>query len=199
MISDATRRPITVKSGPSGWIYVELPYSHERVQKIKTISGRKWDDHHHCWAIPRTIRTVERLKALFSDDQIILDAELFKKKSKPVGWQPAIRVAPGPASDILHTFTDVLVQKAYSPHTIKIYTFHTRRFLKTLKKTPTDIQPEDFKHYLQYLQTKDKAAETYSRQAIRALKALCRLALHKPPEFMDNAFPPREKNSTLPS
>ena len=196
MIPDATLRPITVTPGPSGWIFVELPYSHERVQKIKTISGRKWNDHRHCWAIPRTIRTIDRLKALFSGDQIILDPELFKKKSKPIGWQPAIRVAPGPASDLLRTFKDVLVQEAYSPHTIKIYTFHTRRFLKALKNTPTDIQPQDIKYYLQHLQTKDKAAETYTRQAIRALKALCRLALHKPPEFVHEAFPPREKNST---
>lgn len=194
-MSNHTLRPITVKPGPSGWIFVELPYSHTRLQKIKTISGRKWIENQHSWAIPRTIRTIERLKALFSGDQMVLDPTLYKKKSKPVGWQPAIRVAPGPPSDLLRTFKDILVQEAYSPHTIKIYTFHTRRFLKALKKTPNDLQPEDIKHYLHQLQTTDQAAETYARQAIRALKALCRLALNKPPEFIQNAFPPRAKHN----
>ncbi|MFT5369892.1 MAG: hypothetical protein ACI8V2_004871 [Candidatus Latescibacterota bacterium] len=192
-----TLSPITIKLGPSGWIFVELPYSTERVLKIKTITGRKWQEDLHCWAIPRTARTVERLKALFSGDQIIVDPQLFKKKTKPAGWQPAIRVSPGPPSDLVFTFTNILQQEAYSPHTIKIYTFHTRRFLKAFKKTPSDLQAEDIKAYLHQLQTHN--TQTYTNQAIRALKALCRLALHKSPEFLGRAFPPRAKNNNTPT
>lgn len=188
-------RPITIKPGPPGWILVELPYAPERVQKIKTIAGRKWQENLHCWAIPRTGRTVTRLQALFSGDQLIIAPELRVPTAKPVGWQPTIKIPPGPPSDLLHTFKEVLEQKAYSPHTIKIYTFHTRRFLKKLKKTPTDLQPEDIQTYLYHLKTQDLAAETYLNQAIRALKTLCQLALHKSPEFLQTAFPPRKKTT----
>ena len=189
-----TLRPITIKPGPSGWLFVELPYSAERVEKIKTISGRKWNDELHCWAIPRTKRTLTRLKALFSGDQMIIAPQVLKKPPKPLGWQPALRVAPGPPSDLLHTFTTILQQKAYSPHTIKIYSFHTKRLLKKIKKMPTDIQAQDIKAYLHHLQTHN--TETYTNQATRALKTLCRLALHKSPEFLHQAFPPRAKNHT---
>lgn len=188
-----TLRPITIKAGPTGWLFVELPYSPERVAKIKTISGRKWQDDQHCWAIPRTKRTIDRLKALFSGDQLSIAPQLLKKSEKPLGWQPAIRISPGPLSDLLHQFTHILQQKAYSPHTIKIYTFHTRRFFKEVKKMPTDIQVQDIQRYLHTLQNHNR--QTYTNQAIRALKTLCRLALHKSPEFLHQAFPPRAKNT----
>jgi len=185
-------RPITIKPGPSGWILVELPYSHERVEKIKTISGRKWHENDHCWAIPRTTRTIERLKALFSGDQIIVDPQVSqKKKSNPLGWQPAIQVALGPKSELINTFRTILQQKAYSPHTIKIYIFHARRLIKALNKMPADLNEEDIQNYLRQLQTHN--TENYTSQAIRALKSLCRLALHKSPDFLHNAFPPRTK------
>lgn len=188
-----TLRPITIKPGPSGWLLVELPYSPERVAKIKTISGRKWQENHHCWAIPQTARTIERLKALFSGDQLIIEPQIKQKKSKPVGWQPAIRVAPGPHHELIQTFTNILQQKAYSPHTIKIYTFHTRRFLKTFKKDLIDLQAEDLQTYLCHLQ--EHNTETYANQATRSLKTLCRLVLHKSPEFLQAAFPKRPQNT----
>lgn len=189
------RSPIRIKAGPTGWVWVELPYTPERLQKIRTIPERKWLESHHCWAIPRTKRTLERLQALFSGDQIIIDSQLKGKKQNPKGWQPAIRVAPGPATDIVRTFTHILKQKAYSPHTIKIYTFHTRRFFKKMPHTATDLQPQDIRQYLNQLEIQDNATETYLNQATRALKALCRLALHKSPEFLKTAFPSRRPKS----
>lgn len=188
-------RPITIKPGPSGWILVELPYSHERVEKIKTITGRKWHEKDHCWAIPRTKRTIERLKALFSGDQIIFNPpSAQKKKTNPVGWQPAIRVAPGPKSELIDTFKNILQQEAYSPHTIKVYLLHARRFLKVINKMPSDINEEDIQNYLNQLLVHN--TETYTSQAIRALKSLCRLALHKSHHFLHSAFPPRTKPRT---
>jgi hypothetical protein len=159
------------------------------VERIKTIVGAKWRQEDQCWVIPRTARTVERLNAVFSGDQIVLDSQVLKKKPNPTGWQPAIRVPPGPRGDLVRTFTNILRQEAYSPHTIKIYTFHSRRFLKACNKMPADLQTQDFRTYLYHLQTHH--AETYTHQAIRALKALCRLTLHKSPEFLRVAFPPR--------
>jgi hypothetical protein len=186
-------RPIIIKPGPSGWIFVELPYSHERLEKIKTIAGRKWRETDHCWAIPRTARTIERLKALFSGDQIIFNPQSTqKKKTNPVGWQPAIRVAPGPKRELIDIFKNILQQEAYRPHTIKIYLLHARRFLKAINKMPADLNEADIQNYLHQLQTHN--TETYTNQAIRALKSLCRLALHKPPHFLHNAFPSRTKH-----
>ncbi|MDA0710660.1 MAG: phage integrase N-terminal SAM-like domain-containing protein, partial [bacterium] len=159
-----------------------MPYSPDRLEKIKTLTGRKWDETHNCWAIPRTKRTIARLKALFSGDQILVDRKLKGATPKPLGWQPAFVVSPGPPADLLRVFEEILRREAYSPHTIKIYTFHARRFLRASGKMPADLSPMDFLTYFHRLENQNAAA--YVRQAVRALKTLCRLALVKSPEFV---------------
>jgi hypothetical protein len=185
--------PIHITPGPSGWVLVKLPYSPERVEKIRTISTRKWDNTQKCWAIRRTARTIDRLKALFSGDQIIFDPKLFGPKPTHPGQRPPIRVAPGSEHEAVHAFAETLRKEAYSIHTIKIYTRHAMRLLQKTRLLPADITPEHIEHYLQSLKNKEHASNTYHNQAIRALKTICRLGLHKSDTFLKAAFPPRKK------
>lgn len=185
--------PIHIIPGPIGWVLVKLPYSRERVEKIRTISKRKWDDTQKCWAIPKTARTIDRLKALFSGDQIILDPGLFGPKPTHPGQRPPLRVSPGSSHDAVRAFAEMLHKEAYSTHTIKIYTRHAVRLLKKTRLLPADITSEHIEYYLQSLKNKERASNTYHNQAIRALKIFCRLGLHKSDAFLNAAFPPRKK------
>ncbi|MDP6039465.1 MAG: phage integrase N-terminal SAM-like domain-containing protein [Candidatus Latescibacteria bacterium] len=186
-------RPIHIIPGPTGWVLIKLPYSPERVEKMRTIPTRKWDDTQKCWAIPKTARTINRLKALFSGDQIIIDPELLGHKPTHPGQRPPLRVAPGSAHDTVRSFAEKLRKEAYSPHTIKIYTRHAARLLKKTRLLPADITSEHIEHYLQNLKNRERASNTYHNQAIRALKAFCKLGLHKSDAFLKAAFPPRKK------
>ncbi len=56
--------PIQIKPGGAGRLIVLLPYSSERVAKIKTVIGRRWHQGEKCWTIPRTDETLTRLLAL---------------------------------------------------------------------------------------------------------------------------------------
>lgn len=49
-----TTPPIQVTRGPEGRLVVLLPYSPERVAKIKTIPGRRWHLHEKRWSVPDT-------------------------------------------------------------------------------------------------------------------------------------------------
>ena len=188
-----TLSPIQIKPGPIGWIWVVLPYSPDRLEKIRTFAKRIWNDDHKCWAIPRTARTVDRLKAIFSADQIIIDPNVHHPQPTHLGRRPSIRVAPGSAHDAVRFFATTLRKEAYSTHTIKIYTRHAGRFLQTTQILPADIVSEHIKIYLQALKHKDHATPTYYSQAIRALKSFCKLGLHKSDAFVKEAFPPRKK------
>ena len=189
------KNPIHIRPGTTGWVLIVLPYTPERVAKIKTLSDRQWLDQHKCWAIPRTARTIERLKALFAGDQIVVAPELLGPKPAHIGQHPPIHVPLGSAQETLCGFVAKLQNRAYSPHTIDIYDLHVRRFLKTIKKSPHIVEPADIQRYLHTMHTREKRAETYCYQAIRAIKAFLSLELNKTPDFIKMALPPRRTNT----
>jgi len=45
--------PIQIKAGKAGRLIVLLPFSLERLAKIKTIAGRAWDASNKYWTVPR--------------------------------------------------------------------------------------------------------------------------------------------------
>ena len=55
---------IKISSGEKGWLRVRLPYAPERVAKIKTIAGRRWDGAEGLWLVPDGGAMAERLRAL---------------------------------------------------------------------------------------------------------------------------------------
>ena len=59
--SDTPTDQAQVHPGEDGRLLVRFPYSQERVEKIKTISGRKWESDIKCWSIPRRKEALEEL------------------------------------------------------------------------------------------------------------------------------------------
>jgi site-specific recombinase XerC len=57
----ATR--IKIQPGEDGQLMVRLPYSPERVNKIKTVPGRQWEPRSQCWSVPASSGMVEHLIA----------------------------------------------------------------------------------------------------------------------------------------
>ena len=51
---------------------VHLPYSPERVEKIKTVAGRRWHIQEKHWTVPHDAKAVERLLQLFSGEQVLV-------------------------------------------------------------------------------------------------------------------------------
>ena len=45
--------PIRVEPGEAGRLIVRLPYTPERVAKIKTVDGRRWHGPEKYWSVPR--------------------------------------------------------------------------------------------------------------------------------------------------
>jgi hypothetical protein len=60
---------ILLKGGSNGRLRVALPYSVERVARMKTIPGRRWHPEEKCWSVPHTDGMVERLLTLFTGDK----------------------------------------------------------------------------------------------------------------------------------
>jgi integrase len=68
--------PIQVVRGGEGRLIVRLPYTAERVEKIRTVPGRRWHVAEGYWSVPHTPDMPAALLKLFGDDEPELEAGL---------------------------------------------------------------------------------------------------------------------------
>lgn len=112
---------IRVRPGESGRLIVVLPYSSERVAKIKTVPGRLWHGPEKYWSVPREKGMTDRLTALFHDE--------------PVELSPELRVAMSPAPvdpGLLSRVRDAIRTRHFSVRTEQAYSGWIRRYCATL-------------------------------------------------------------------
>ena len=157
----ASSNPISILVYPDSdnHLMVKLPFSKERVAKIRTITGRRWDAQNKCWRLPDTPDMRTRLKNLFG--------EQLRFESSPL-QKPVLNVAQ---LEILGAAKKELYLFSRSADTHKSYLGHIRRFLLHVQKSPTALIPEDGKEYLYNLLKEDKS-RSYANQCISALKLL---------------------------
>lgn len=64
------RGRIQVRPGEAGRIIVLIPYSPERVAKIKTVPGRRWHPTEKYWSFPDTPETIEKILRAFEGEEM---------------------------------------------------------------------------------------------------------------------------------
>lgn len=64
-----TARPMEYQMQPR--IRIDLPYTPECVQKIKSVNGARWSATHRCWHVPKTPEAWRELKEIFGVIQVI--------------------------------------------------------------------------------------------------------------------------------
>ena len=67
---------IQIERGPTGRLIVRVPYSTERLAKIKTIAGRRWHQGEQCWTVPHTDSMLSDLLTLFAREPVQVDPSL---------------------------------------------------------------------------------------------------------------------------
>ena len=90
--------PIQIRAGEARRLIVVLPYAPERVEKIKTVPGRRWHPDEEYWTVPHTEGIVERLLTLFAGEEVVLDLAL---RSAPASASGAAELALTPTDSAL--------------------------------------------------------------------------------------------------
>lgn len=156
--------PITIKSRPDGRLTVALPYSPERVDKIKSIPGRRWHKEEKVWTVPDEPGMVERLINLFAGEKVEVDPALL----------PDTRRADiDTTADLtLQALEEELRLRGYGPRTRKAYRSHIERFLKWAGMRTEEIKADEVRAYLLHLAQESKVSASYRNQALSAIKFL---------------------------
>jgi excisionase family DNA binding protein len=62
---------VKIEPGNNNRVIVRIPYNQELIEKIKTISGRKWNPQGKYWEVPYSDGLIAKLQNLFGENLVI--------------------------------------------------------------------------------------------------------------------------------
>ena len=158
---------IRLEPAEPGRLWARFVYTQERVQKIRSVPGRRWHQDEKAWSIPET--SVEELKSAF------------------VGEAVEFRSAPAAASPHaeLHARSRACARARHlSPRTEEAYLGWIERFLKSNAGEVPDEQAVS--RFLTSLAVELKVSASTQNQALAAVLFLHRDVLGRKLELIEN-------------
>ena len=166
----APRGPIQIKPGETGRLIVRVPYTCERVEKIKTVAGRRWNAKEQYWTVPNTHETLRHLRALFAGEQVAVDPALGAVRA-PNNGKPSLAFHV-PVYDRLCA---ALRARHYARRTEQAYGHWVTRFVHFHHgRHPTEMAEPEINRFLTHLALKEKVSASTQNQALAALLFLYR-------------------------
>jgi integron integrase len=181
---------IHIRQGDAGSLIVLVPYTPERVAKIKTVTGRRWHQQEKHWTVPQTPKTIAQLVALFTGDPVEVDPSL-----RPVNSPGNLETSPQPVSDHVTAATITLLDQVrrairtrhYSYRTEEAYIGWIRRFvLFHLQRDPTEMGAVEVSRFLTSLAVERHVAASTQNQALAAILFLYKDVLDRDPGWVDD-------------
>lgn len=150
--------PTTLQLGPvvDGRIVVRFPYSPDRVEKIKSIPGRRWHHKEKFWSIPNDETLICALKDSFAEDR-----------------RPALTGTP------IERLRAAARARHFSPRTEQAYVEWTLRFLQRFGQSLEGCGEREISAFLTDLAVKGRVAASTQNQALHALLFFFKEALGK--------------------
>ncbi len=190
--------PILVRQAAKGLLMVVFPYDAQRVEKLRTITGRRWHAEEKYWTLPHSEETFARLLALFKAEELDMDPSLLQRteaacietpgkraprdvpqireKEKPMNPEssPPVAVASPWADRVSHA----LRSRHYSGRTEEAYMGWVERFLGFhWNHDPSRMGEAEINQFLTDLAINGNVSASTQNQALSALLFLYRHVL----------------------
>lgn len=178
---------IQVIAGEPGRLIVQFPYSSERVAAIKAVPGRRWHPEEKYWTVPHTQEAIERMRALFTTDRVVMAAAVRAASSE---------LSVGEVNKVVTALDEELTLRGYSDSTRDNYRLQLQRFLRWLRRDPATATKEELRAYLLDIMDNGLSA-SYMRQARAALVVVYESLLEQPEKVAD--LPSAKADKQLPT
>ncbi|MBI5241015.1 MAG: phage integrase N-terminal SAM-like domain-containing protein [Elusimicrobia bacterium] len=162
--------PIRIRPGEPGRLKILLPYSPERVEKIKTVPGRRWHREEKYWSVPHFDQAVERLQQLFAGETLLVAPGLAPAAPAPPRKPELSLAAAQEIHDLLKDLRSAIRAKHFSPSTETTYASWAERFLRRNAGTPLEkLDEAGVSRFLSSLATESRVSASTQNQALNAL------------------------------
>lgn len=139
----------------SDQLIVSFDYSQERIKKIKSFKGCKWNPDKKEWTVPYNDENLCTLKKLFGNEKLNID---FINNEN--------------AESKVKLMDELLKLKGYSFKTRKTYIKQIKRFSSFICKEFDFVTEQDIRNYILFLLDEQNSSHSYANQAISAIKFL---------------------------
>lgn len=175
--------PIQIKPSDAGRWIVRVPYSTERLAKIKTLVGWRWHQGKKCWTVPHTDSMLEHVLALFPGELVEVDPSLRPVRApdhrEPPHEPQSPQVAPH-IPTLLDQVRQAIRARHFSYRTEDAYVGWIRRFITSNhNRHPTEMGEAEIGHFLSCLASDAHVSASTQNQALNALLFLYREVLGK--------------------
>lgn len=164
---------------------IYFSYSDERVQKIKTIPGRRWYPDLKCWIVQNTEANMEKLRSLFNDELVIYESNRDEQREDSQKDDEITK--------LLVEMSNELKLKGYSPKTVKAYLGQARRFNDYCNQNTLEMCHNSAKEFMLFLLDSQENSHTYVNQAVSAIKFFFKFVLKNNEQFLYLARPKKER------
>ncbi len=182
--------PIQIRAGEEGRLIVRVPYSPDRVAKIKTIVGRRWHQQEKHWTAPQTNGAITHLLALFAGELVEVEPSLRPANvsdTRQTSHEPVGPQAVATNVKLLDQVRQAIRTRHYSYRTEEAYVGWIRRFLLFHdQRHPAEIGAIEVSRFLTSLAVDRRVAASTQNQALAALLFLYKDVLDRDFGWLDD-------------
>ncbi len=175
------------QEGNNDEIFITFKFTADRVQRIKTVAGSKWDATKRQWVISLREDTLKVLEEVFEEELIY---EPFLKEKVGAILHAKLR------DNLLAKMDEELILRGYGRPTRKNYMGHIRRFLSYQLMDYRNLTNDDVRKYLVYSLEEKNASHSFTNQAVSAIKFLFNHVLKR--QGIDICLPRPKREKVLP-
>ena len=181
---------IRISPGDEGRLIVRVPYSSDRVAKIKTVDGRRWHQQEKHWTVPRTEQTITQVLALFTGELVEVESSLRPANVSGTGQsshESASNHAMAINLKLLDQVRQAIRTRHYSYRTEEAYVGWIRRFILFHdKRHPAEMGAIEVSRFLTSLAVDRRVASSTQNQALAAILFLYKDVLDRDPGWLDD-------------
>jgi Phage integrase, N-terminal SAM-like domain len=169
---------IQIALAEAGRLKIVLPYSPDRIAKIKGVKNRRWHAEGQYWTVPDGEGALPNLLTLFAEDAIDVHTSLHAVKDLVTQEPPSNQGNPQPL--LLTKFREALRSRHYSRRTELSYCHWVTRFVSFHHpRQPDELAAPAINDFLNHLALKQRVSASTQTQALSAILLLYRHLFHR--------------------
>lgn len=177
-MNNRTEAAIILTKGSTDTLYVQIPYNTVHIQRIRQVTGRRWESDAKRWIIPYSNASLEEFTKHFDALDVEISPELWVESDLLRSWKLSGEQTQWKRDEL----QQALRLRGYSRKTMKAYCNQIERFVASLPQVKTEISESHVQTYCLSLLERGISHSSVN-QTISAIRFYCKHVLHHPAEF----------------